>query len=183
MNDLMTVQQQTAETLYLESVSYETDYKPVSLPKLADKLLHKGVKTSTSTLSRWSEKFDWAEKVKAIITSSTINEGEAADIIAKSSLEKSTTKILKDFEANEALKNDAYKILGKQMVHYSEKMERLHSLSLENTKVVIKILEVTSTREDKLLDRQAMLAATKLANSSDVLKALQSEIIEVEIDE
>ena len=183
MNEEMTSDQQKAETLYLDSISYENDYKPMSFPKLCDVLANKGIKTSTSALGRWADKFGWKEKVKQIVTAATLGDGEANEIIAKSSLDKNTKKILKDFEANEALQNDAYVVLSKQMRHYVEKTEGNTPLSLENTKVVIKILEVTTTRADKLLDRQTILMATKLTQSVDVLAALKDEVIEVEIDD
>jgi len=183
MNNSMTSQQLRAEEIYLDSICYETDYKPVSFPRLKEMLGNEGISTSTSALGRWSKKFDWEEKVKKIVTAATLDGGEASDIIAKSSLASNTKKILTDFEANETLKDSAYSILQEQMKFYVKEMEVKKHLSQENTKTVIKILEVTSTREDKLLDRQAMLMATKLANSTDVLAALQDEVIEVEIDE
>jgi len=183
MNVEMTPDQQKAEELYLNSVSYENDYKAVSLPRLKEMLERKGVSTSASALGRWAKKFDWKEKVKNIVTAATLGDGEASAIVAKSSLDKSTKKILKDFEANEDLKNDAYMVLSQQMQHYVKKTKNNIPLSLENTKVVIKILEVTSNREDKLLDRQTLLMATKLTQSTDVLAALKDEVIEVEIDE
>jgi len=183
MNSQMTPEQQKAEALYLDSVSYETDFKPVSFSRLKEMLENKGIKSSTSALGRWAKKFDWAQKVKKIVTASTLDEGKASEIIAKSSLDKSTKKILVDFEANESLKESAYSILQEQMKYYAKEMKTKNHLSQANTKTVIKILEVTSMREDKLLDRQAMLMATKLANSTDVLAALKDEVIEVEIDE
>lgn len=179
----MTPDQKKAEEIYLDSVCYENDYKPVSFSRLVELLSHERVKTSTSALGRWSKKFGWAEKVKAIVTAATVGDGEAADIIKKSSLDRSTKKILKDFEANETLKNDSYRVLNDQMKYYMGLMEKSKHLSLDNTKIVLKILEVTSTREDKLLDRQAMIAATKMANSTEVLSSLRGEVIEVEIDE
>ena len=179
----MTPDQLKAQELYLNSVSYETDYKPMSLPKLCDVLQNKGIKTSNSALGRWAKKFGWAELVRNIVTSATLGDGEASEIIAKSSLDKNTKKILKDFEANEELKNDAYALLGIQMRHYKKKVENNTPLSLDNTKVVIKILEVTSAREDKLLDRQTLLLAAKLTKSEDVLASLCDEVIEIELDE
>jgi len=179
----MTPDQQRAEEIYLDSISYETDYKPVSFARLAELLLHERIQTSSSALGRWSKKFDWDEKAKKIVTAAMLDGGEASDIMKRSSLEKNTKKILKDFEANEQLKNDAYSVLAEQMKHYVAEMNKFHSLSLDNTKIVLKILEVTSTREDKLLDRQALLMASKLTQSTDVLAALQNEIIDVEMDE
>lgn len=179
----MTPQQKTAQQIYLDSVCYESDYKSVSFSKLADLLLREKIKISASSLERWSQKFDWKEKVKTIVTAATVGDGKASEIIKKSSLEKNTRKILKDFEANEMLKNDAYSVLGDQMKHYMQQMKKTTFLSLDSTRIVLKILEVTSTREDKLLDRQAMLTAAKMVNSADVLAALSDEVIEVEIDE
>jgi hypothetical protein len=54
---------------------------------------------------------------------------------------------------------------------------------LDKLKVVTKMLEITATREDKLLDRQALLSATKLTNSGDTLKALRETPIDVEIED
>jgi len=108
--DNMTKEQKRAEELYLESVTYENDYKPISFSKLLEQLDAEGMKTSTSALGRWAKKFGWKEKVKAIVTAATINDGEAKDIIERSSLEANTKKILTDFEANEKLKDDAYSI-------------------------------------------------------------------------
>ncbi len=183
MNDVMTHDQQKAEEIYLDSISYENDYKAVSFSRLKEMLENVGVKTSTSALGRWCDKFNWKEKVKQIVTAATLGDGEASEIISKSSLEKNTKKILTDFEANESLKDSAYAILGDQIKHYASEMKKKTHLSLESTKVVIKILEVTTIREDKLLDRVALLQASKLANSTDVLAALDKEFIEVEIDE
>jgi len=183
MNEIMTQQQQQAEEFYLDSVCYETDYKPVSLSRLVEMLGNSGIKTSTSALGRWAKKFDWEGKVKSIVTTSTLDGGDACDLIAKSSLDKNTKKILKDFEANEVLKNSAYSILQEQMKYYAKEMQIKKHISLESTKTVIKILEVTSTREDKLLDRQTLLLAAKLVKSTDVLATLAGEIIEIEIDE
>ena len=180
MNIEYTNEQKRAEELYLGSVCYESDYKPFSYAKLKALLDAEGISTSTSALGRWAVKFGWKEKVENIVTAATIGDGEASEIIKKSSLEKNTRKILTDFEANESLKNSAYGALQEQMKHYVKEMEDKKSLSLNSIKVVIKILELTTMREDKLLDRQAMLSAAKLVKSDDVLAALKSTDIEVE---
>lgn len=178
-----TPEQKRAEELYLDSVCWENDYKPISYSKLVELLDAEGIKTSTSALGRWAKKFEWKEKVKAIVTAATVSDGAAKELIEKSSLEANTKKILTDFEANEKLKDDAYYILNKQMSSYKEKIEKRGSLSLDDTKIIIKILDITTLREDKLLDRQAMLAATKLLKSEDVLKELQNEVIDIEMED
>lgn len=175
-----TKEQKRAEELYLNSVCYESDYKPISYARVAALLKEEGLSGSTSAIGRWAARFDWKEKVENIVTAATLGDGEASEIIKKSSLEKSTQKILTDFEANESLKNSAYGVLQEQMKHYVKEMEDKKSLSLNSTKVVIKILELTTVREDKLLDRQAMLSAAKLVKSDDVLATLKSTAIEVE---
>jgi len=179
----LTPAQRRAEVLYLDSITYENDFKPLSYSKLEEILKKEGFQASRSAIGRWAKKFDWEEKAKQIVTAATTKDGKAKDIIAKSSLASNTEKILNDFEANEALKDDAYAVLAKQMQHYVTQINTHGNLSLDNTKVVLKILEVTTLREDKLLDRQAMLAATKLAKSTDVLAAVEKEVIDIEVDD
>jgi hypothetical protein len=69
------------------------------------------------------------------------------------------------------------------MIKYSEKMEKGIYLGHAEEKFLLKVLELTSNREDKLLDRQALLSATKLTNSSDVLRSLNEEYIDVESED
>lgn len=179
----ITPAQKRAEVLYLDSITYENDFKPLSYSKLDEILKKEGFQSSSSAVGRWAKKFDWEEKAKQIVTAATTKDEKVKKMIEKSSLKENTEKILTDFEANESLKDDAYMILGKQMEHYKEKMKKNKHLSLEDTKIVIKVLDVTTLREDKLLDRQAMLAATKLAKSTDVLAALEGEVIDIEVDD
>lgn len=179
----MTPEQYRAEEIYLDSITYENDYKPMSYASLEKRLRYEGIITSTSALGRWADKFGWKEKSAQIVTAATIGNGEAKEIIEKASIGANVEKILTDFEANEKLKDDAYMVLAKQMKFYINQMEANGNLSLDNTKIVLKILEVTSTREDKLLDRQAMLSAAKMLKSDDVLLAIQKEEIIIEMDD
>jgi len=175
----MTDIQQKAEKIYLASATFESSFKPMTLSALS-KELGEG---STSTLGRWKIKFDWDKKLAAIVTAGSIKDGDAKDIIDATSLKENTQKILEDFEANEKLKSDAYAILQQQTAHYVNQMIDGKALSLENTRIVLKILEITTNREDKLLDRQALLSATRLIKSGDTLKALRETTIDVEIED
>lgn len=183
MNSDVTPEQHRAEELYLSSVTYENDYKAISYEKLAAQLKEENIHTSSSALGRLAKKRDWKGKVAQLITASTIKEGEAKEMIEKSSLDANVDKILTDFEANEALKDEAYTLLSLQMKKFSKEMKENKALSLDKTKIVIKVLEVTTTREDKLLDRQAMLTAAKMTKSEDVLATLKEEVIDVEVDD
>jgi len=179
----MNEKQKRAFDMWLDSADFESDFKTLSLPKLAEALREEGIETSTSALGRWKLKFKWDEALKAKITAATIKEGEAKDLIEKSSISESTQKILDDFEANEKLKSDSYDLLQLQMVHYQKKIKSGKKFSKEEERFLLKVLEITSNREDKLLDRQALLAATKLTSSEEVLRALNDEVIDLEVEE
>ncbi len=178
----MNPDQKRAFEIWLESADFESDFKPLSLSKLVSVLAEEGIKTSTSAVGRWMQKFKWKEQLETKVTASTV-EGKAKEIIQSSSLAQSTQKILDDFEANEKLKSDAYRLLQLQMVFYTEKIKAGKKFSKDDERFLLKVLELTTNREDKLLDRQALLAATKLVSSEDVLASLQDEIVEIEIEE
>lgn len=179
----MNPDQQRAFEIWLDSADFESDFKPISLPKLAERLKAEGIQTSTSALGRWKLKFGWDDALEAKVTAATVKDGPAKEIIEKSSLQASTQKILDDFEANEKLKSDSYDLLQLQMVHYREKIKAGKKFSKDEERFLLKVLEITSNREDKLLDRQALLAATKLTSSEEVLAKLQEEVIDLEFEE
>ena len=179
----MNPDQKRAFEIWLESADFESDFKTISLPKLAERLKAEGIQTSTSALGRWKLKFGWDDALEAKVTAATVKDGPAKEIIEKSSLQASTQKILDDFEANEKLKSDSYDLLQLQMVHYREKIKTGKKFSKDEERFLLKVLEITSNREDKLLDRQALLAATKLTSSEEVLAKLQEEVIDLEFEE
>lgn len=75
-----------AEEIYLNSVSVESGFSPMSFQSLVYELEAKGIKSSTSTLQRWCEKYGWREKAKNIaknLSSSSV----AKNIVSKSSLD------------------------------------------------------------------------------------------------
>lgn len=75
-----------AEKIYLDSVTVENNFSPMSFQNLVYELEAKGIKSSTSTLQRWCEKYGWREKAQNIaknLSSSSV----AKNITSKSSLE------------------------------------------------------------------------------------------------
>jgi len=179
----MTETQQKAFNIYIESATMDNSYTPMSFDKIAKEMIDQGEKCSRSAVGRWANKFKWKELLKQKLSASIVEDKEVRDLIEASSINSATKKVIDDFKANERLKSGAYQVLEAQLEKYFEKLRNGIYLSHDDEKFMLKVLEITSNREDKLLDRQALLSATKLTNSEDVLKALNNETIEVEIDE
>jgi len=52
-----------AYTIYMESACIETDFKPISMVELSEKITAMGFKCSKSSIGRWSKKGNWIEDV------------------------------------------------------------------------------------------------------------------------
>jgi len=186
----MTDEQRKAQELWLASATYDTDFKPMTMPALV-KILHDEyeILTSTSAVGRWKQKFKWEELLEVQIATATLEDEKIKDMISASTMKEGSEKIFDDFKANESIKNGSYNLAARQLKHYEKIMDTKGHLSEKDMKQVIELLKLTSDREDKLLDRQAMLSAAKLLKSDDVLKELNShvvnveDVIEIEIDE
>ena len=179
----MTQAQTRAFDIYMESATMDNGYTPLSFKKIAEQLNAEGLDGSKSSVGRWAVKFKWKEMLEKSISASITDDEEVKDLIEASSINAANQKVIDDFLANERLKSSSYTILEAQMMKYSKKLSNGQYLSHNEEKFILKVLEITSTREDKLLDRQALLSATKLTNSEDVLKALNDETIDVEMEE
>ena len=179
MNDSQT----KAFDIYIESATMDSGFVPLSFAKIAERIKKEGLNGSSSTINRWAIKWKWKELLEKKVTASLVDDEEIKDLIEASSINAATQKTIDDFKANERLKSTSYQILEAQIQKYLKQLKKGIWLSHDDEKFMLKLLEITSNREDKLLDREALLSATKLTNSADVLKALNDEIIEIEIDE
>ena len=175
--------QKKAFTMYMDSATMDNGFTPISFLKIAEQLKEQGLSGSKSSVGRWAVKFKWKDFLEKKVGAALVEEGEAKDLIEQSVINATTQRTIDDFTMNESLKNIAYQALLAQSEKYVEKMKKGTWLTHKEENFMCKVLELTSNREDKMLDRQAVLSATKLTNSDDVLKALNDETIEVEIDE
>jgi len=186
MND----DQRTALKVWLGSATYDNEFRPLSMEALAKVLKddHE-IATSSSALGRWKKKYAWDDTLEVQISTALLKNEEVREMLDKSVVAEGAEKIFDDFRANEAIKNKSYSLVDRQLDYYEKQMQLHHSLSEKDIKMVTELLKLTSDREDKLLDRQAMLSAAKLLNSADVLASIGSqdidveEAIEVEVDE
>jgi len=179
MNGMNSTQQQAFD-IYYESADMDNGFIPMSFNQVAEECNKLGLKASKSSVGRWAVKFGWKDKIAQKVDLTLSEDKEVKNLIEVSSQNSATQKVIDDFLSNERLKSTSYTVLETQMMKYSKKLESGEYLTHNEEKFVLKVLEITSTREDKLLDRQALLSATKLTNSDDVLKALNSETIDVE---
>jgi len=179
MNEIQT----RAFDIYINSATMDNGFTPISFKKIAEQMKKENLKSSSSSINRWANKWNWKEFLSKKISASIVEDKEVKDLIEASAIDAATQKTLDDFKANERLKSFSYQVLEAQSHKYIQKLRKGEWLTHDDEKFMLKLLEITSNREDKLLDRQALLAATKLTNSTDVLKALNDEIIDLEIED
>ena len=164
MNELQT----KAFNIYINSATIDNNFSAISYSVLADTLISDGEKCSKSAIGRWAKKWQWKDYIKKGIDT-TIE-------TSKETYSKSDDV----FILNEQMNLIGYNIVIAQMKSYERKIKEGGHLTSTEEKFIIQSLKISTTREDKLLDRRALLASRNLVSSEDVLQALSDTILEVE---
>ena len=177
----MNLTQKQAFDIYMDSATMDNSFVPMSYAKISERLTEDGLNGTKSSIGRWATKFKWKELLEAKVSASIVEDGsEAKDLIEQSSINAATQKVIDDFQSNERLKSSSYQILEAQMQKYFLKLKSGSYLSHDDEKFMLKVLEITSKREDNLLDRQALLSASKLVTSAELLGSLEDSMINIE---
>ena len=95
--------QQKAFEIYLDSATFETDYKPISEEQLAAKLDALGLKGSSSSINRWKKDFNWAQALQNKVTLAMSEDKQTRNLLQKSSLETVVKNTKVDIERNKVL--------------------------------------------------------------------------------
>jgi len=95
------------------------------------------------------------------------------------SMRKAVEKDLVTVERNGKLIAKSYNILEKYTEHILENIEKTNKFIRDDIKLVKEIAILTTGREDKMLDRLALLGSDKIT-SEQLLKEFNDVIIEVE---
>jgi hypothetical protein len=178
----MNEDQKKAFDYWIESATFENDFRPVTLPELAKWCESVGIKTSKSALGRWKKKFDWDAQLELKITASAAK-GEAKQLVNESSLSTTVEKSNDDFEKNSEAKDLTYALLIHDLKILMEKIQSGGKTSDKDKRFYLKALEILAGREDKLLDRIAnSLLVQNLVSPDEAIKALQTTSIEIEED-
>lgn len=172
----MTPAQVRALKLYCSSATIQNGYAPMTFEEIAKELRSEGLQGSSSSIQRWSVKFDFRAHLEAQIQLAVIDGGDAKSI----ALRKIDSTKAVDIIRNNELTANGYEILEIYVNEVLEHHDRTGKISIKDVKVVKDIVVLTSGREDKLLDRLAGIGGEKLS-SSDLKK--EFDMIDMDMEE
>lgn len=172
----MTPAQARALKLYCSSATLQNNYYPMTFEEIAKKLSEEGLQGSSSSVQRWSVKFDFKSHLEAQIQLAIIDGGDAKSL----ALKKIDSKKAVDIVRNNELTSDGYEVLETYVSNVLDRMDKSQAIGLKEIQLVKDIVILTSGREDKLLDRLAGMGGEKLS-SEDLKREFAS--IDMDIEE
>lgn len=173
--------QQKAFEIYLDSATFETDYKPISEEQLASKLDALGLKGSSSSINRWKKDFNWAQALQNKVTLAMSQDKETRNLIQRSSLESAVKNTKVDLDRNNVLIAASYQILEKEARRIIEKQNEQGYVSKDDMEIVKFFSTLSTARHDKMLDRLALMPP-EAVSAQQILSRLNEITIEVEDD-
>ena len=173
--------QQKAFEIYLDSATFETDYKPISEEQLAAKLDALGLKGSSSSINRWKKDFNWAQALQNKVTLAMSEDKQTRNLIQKSSLESAVKNTKVDLDRNNVLIAASYQILEKEARRIIEKQNEQGYVSKDDMEIVKFFSTLSTARHDKMLDRLALMPP-EAVSAQQILSRLNEITIEVEGD-
>ena len=173
--------QQKAFEIYLDSATFETDYKPISEEQLASKLDALGLKGSSSSINRWKKDFNWVQALQNKVTLAMSEDKQTRNLIQKSSLESAVKNTKVDLDRNNVLIAASYQILEKEARRIIEKQNEQGYVSKDDMEIVKFFSTLSTARHDKMLDRLALMPP-EAVSAQQILSRLNEITIEVEDD-
>ena len=173
--------QQKAFEIYLDSATFETDYKPISEEQLAAKLDALGLKGSSSSINRWKKDFNWAQALQNKVTLAMSEDKQTRNLIQRSSLESAVKNTKVDLDRNNVLIAASYQILEKEARRIIEKQNEQGYVSKDDMEIVKFFSTLSTARHDKMLDRLALMPP-EAVSAQQILSRLNDITIEVEDD-
>lgn len=169
--------QKRALEIYLESATFENDYKTISCMKIEEKLKDEGFSGGKSSINRWIKDFDFKSHLELKIQTSFTKDKSIAK--TTEALRKSVEKDLVTVERNSKLIANTYSILEEFASHVLHEIKEKKRFTREDIKLVKEIAVLTTGREDKMLDRLALIGSEKIS-SQELLEEFQNVVIELE---
>lgn len=173
--------QQKAFEIYLDSATFETDYKPISEEQLAAKLDALGLKGSSSSINRWKKDFNWVQALQNKVTLAMSEDKQTRNLLQKSSLETVVKNTKVDIERNNVLLAASYEIMEGEARRIVNKQRETGMVSADDFERAKFISTLSSGRSDKMLDRLAIMPP-EAVSAQQILSRLNEITIEVEDD-
>lgn len=173
--------QQKAFEIYLESATFESDYKPISEEQLASKLDALGLKGSSSSINRWKKDFNWAQALQNKVTLAMSEDKQTRNLLQRSSLETVVKNTKVDIERNNVLLAASYEIMEGEAKRIVAKQRETGTLSDEDFERARFISTLSAGRSDKMLDRLAIMPP-EAVSAQQLLSRLNGVKVEFEED-
>lgn len=174
----MTQVQKRALQIYCKSANLFNDYKPKTMEEIASQLKEEGYQASSSSVHRWSKKFQFQEHLNIQVQTALITDED------KKAEHKAITREVKaklvDVERNNILTADCYELMELFAKQVAENYDKHGVIKRDDIKIIKDIATFTGGREDKMLDRLANSDGETLS-SEEIRKSF--ETIDVEIEE
>lgn len=181
--------QQKAFEIYLESATFESDYKPISEEQLASKLEAIGLKGSSSSINRWKKDFNWTQALQNKVTLAMSEDKQTRNLLQRSSLQMVVKNTKVDIERNNVLLAASYEIMESEAKRIVAKQRETGALSAEDFERAKFISTLSAGRSDKMLDRLAIMppeavsAEQLLSRLNGVKVEFEDDVIDAEVQD
>jgi len=169
--------QKKALELYLE---VDEEYRPPSFTHIAKKLNELGYVGSSSSVQRWSKICDFESYLNRHVNALVLADKEDYKKLEKEAGAENLKKTLMTLEENAELLHGSHGVLKLLVEQIEARAKSGKAISKDDAKLMIQLYNITSTREDRLHDRQAGLDAVDKITKADLLKKFASTGIEFE---
>lgn len=164
--------------IYLESATFDNEYKPLSRVKIAEQLNAEGFDGSKSSVDRWIKDFGFESHLQLKVQSSFTKDKDISK--TTEALRKTVETDLVSVARNKELMSSAYEVMelftDRVLATAQTDVNRVRR---DDVKLVKDIALLTAGREDKMLDRLALAGHERV--SSKELKA-EFEMIDIEVE-
>jgi hypothetical protein len=166
--------------IYLSSATLENDFTPISYGKIRNEMISQGYETSTSAIGRWAKKNNWAVALENKINTAYAVNTQSLQEVSALAQTQAVKQTAVDVARNSELISSSYEVLELYVKQVKDDFEKKGRLNQDDVKIVKDIATLTSTREDKMLDRIANTPDKKI-DSDQILEELS--FVDIEIDE
>lgn len=158
-----------AEDLYVNSVSVESGFAPISFQSLVYELEAIGIKSSTSTLQRWCKKYGWEEKA------SNRAKNLSNSNVAKNIASKSSVEALKNIENTVAISSGV-------LLDYVNYIADKKSKNPKEIEIVLKIMTASAMLITKPLEKPTDDRVDAMKLLEKIKEKDESDLIEGEVE-
>jgi len=162
--------QEIAKDLYLDSATFENNFKPLSDQKISDQLKALGHDYSKSAVFKWRNKEEWKKALDHNIKLALSQDEDVKGALSNAPDDSSVKQAVVDIDRNRNLMSLGYKVLEAKAVIILKDYQASKKISDADAKLMVQVMQVTGNREDRMLDRSVMRDAL---GAKDAMKSIE----------